>query len=55
MTLDPGIIASLEAPIELRCQYRRSPETVEGYLRDLAPRRREAFASGAGLLGPRKT
>jgi len=58
MTPDPGIIASPEAPIELwprYCQYRSSPETVEGCLRDLARRRREAFASGAGLLGPRKT
>ena len=41
-----GIIAFPESPKELWRRYRNSPEAVEGYLRDLAVQRRQAFASG---------
>jgi NAD(P)-dependent dehydrogenase (short-subunit alcohol dehydrogenase family) len=49
-----GIIAFPEGPKELWRQYRSSPDTVEGYLQQLARQRRSAFASGdaAALYRP---
>lgn len=40
-----GIIAFPDGPKELWRQYWSAPEKVEGYLRDLAAHRREAFAA----------
>lgn len=49
-----GIIAFPDAPKELWRRYWSSPETVEGYLQELAQQRRSAFASGdvAALFRP---